>query len=59
MSDRIALNIPSMDEILEKNDVSIRNVKYINDEMHSVSGVKKKVCTVTYGCQMNSVNTIK
>ncbi len=59
MSERKMLNIQSMDQIIENNDKSIRNVKAINDELQAISGTKKKVCTVTYGCQMNEHDSEK
>ncbi|GAB6108914.1 tRNA (N6-isopentenyl adenosine(37)-C2)-methylthiotransferase MiaB [Fusibacter bizertensis] len=59
MSERKILNIPSMDQILGNNDTSIRNIKSINDETQAITGKKKKVCTVTYGCQMNEHDSEK
>lgn len=59
MSKRETLHIESMETILNRNDVCIRNIKTITDQHQLETGHRKKVCTVTYGCQMNEHDSEK
>lgn len=59
MSKRETLNIESMETILNKNDESIRSIKDKIDQIQLETGHRKKVCIVTYGCQMNEHDSEK
>lgn len=59
MSKRETLNIKSMDEIVNKNDESIRNIRNITDQYYMETGKRKRVLTQTYGCQMNEHDSEK
>ena len=53
MSKRETLNLVSVEELLNKNDEVIRNIREINDQFYREEGKQKKAIIVTYGCQMN------
>lgn len=59
MSKRETLNIESMETILNNNDACIRNIKDKTDQHFTETGHRKKVCIVTYGCQMNEHDSEK
>lgn len=59
MSKREVFNIESVEEILNRNDEVIRNIKAINDQIFKESGHQKNAFTVTYGCQMNEHDSEK
>ena len=59
MSKREMLDIKSMDEIVNKNDESIRNIRNITDQYYMETGKRKRVLTQTYGCQMNEHDSEK
>ena len=59
MSKREALNIESMETILNSNDECIRSIKDKTDQHFTETGHRKKVCIVTYGCQMNEHDSEK
>lgn len=59
MSKRETFEIQSMEELLDKNDSHIRNVRAINEAHYAQLQHRKKAITVTYGCQMNEHDTEK
>lgn len=59
MSKRETFEIHSMEELLDKNDSHIRNVRAINEAHYAQLQHRKKAITVTYGCQMNEHDTEK
>ncbi|GAU77020.1 tRNA (N6-isopentenyl adenosine(37)-C2)-methylthiotransferase MiaB [Fusibacter sp. 3D3] len=59
MSKRETLNLVSVEELLNKNDEVIRNIREINDQFHREEGKQKKAIIVTYGCQMNEHDSEK
>ena len=59
MSKREALNLVSVEELLNKNDEVIRNIREINDQIYREEGKQKKAIIVTYGCQMNEHDSEK
>ena len=59
MSKRETFEIQSMEELLEKNDSHMRNVRAINEAHYAQLQHRKKAITVTYGCQMNEHDTEK
>ncbi|MBF4693620.1 tRNA (N6-isopentenyl adenosine(37)-C2)-methylthiotransferase MiaB [Fusibacter ferrireducens] len=59
MSNREILNMVSVEELLNKNDEIIRNIREINDQIYREEGKQKKAIIVTYGCQMNEHDSEK
>lgn len=59
MSEREIFKIDLMDDIVARNDELIRNIKNLTDQHFEETGLRKKVCTVTYGCQMNEHDSEK
>lgn len=59
MSKREMLNMVSVEELLNRNDEVIRNIKEINDQFYREEGNQKKAIIVTYGCQMNEHDSEK
>lgn len=59
MSKRVNLEIESMEEILNRNDDVIRQIKSINTQMLNETGEVRNAVIVTYGCQMNEHDSEK
>merc|ERR1711879_99360 len=59
MSKRETLNIGNMDDMLAKNEIAIEKMRDIVKAQSDNIGRKLRVCTRTYGCQMNEHDSEK
>jgi tRNA-2-methylthio-N6-dimethylallyladenosine synthase len=59
MSKRETLNIESMDDILARNEIAINKIRDRLSSDPNNEGRQLRVCTQTYGCQMNEHDSEK
>lgn len=57
--EREMTNIENMEEILNRNDEMMRQMREISDQHFFETGHRRKAYTVTYGCQMNEHDSEK
>ena len=57
--EREVTNIENVQDILNKNDEMIRQMKDINDQYFFETGKRRTHLTITYGCQMNEHDSEK